>query len=92
MTGDVLSVLKNSLCTLYCRYKGVGGGLVKTPNVSPVKNNKVSPRAARSPSRSPVKGRTKSTGRLESAMQVANEERDFYKEEYLRLVSYHYWS
>ncbi|KAF6026416.1 CEP135 [Bugula neritina] len=68
-------------------YKGVGGGLVKTPNVSPVKNNKVSPRAARSPSRSPVKGRTKSTGRLESAMQVANEERDFYKEEYLRLKS-----
>jgi len=70
----------------------VGGGLVKTPNVSPVKNNKVSPRAARSPSRSPVKGRTKSTGRLESAVQVANEERDFYKEEYLRLVSYHDWS
>ena len=48
-------------------------------------------RASRSPTRTPQsqgKGRSKSTDRtLEAALRVANEEREFYKQEYLNLVS-----
>ena len=47
-------------------------------------------RAGRSPTRTPQsqsKGRSKSTDRtLEAALRVANEEREFYKQEYLNLV------
>ena len=59
--------------------------------MSPIKA-KSPARGGRSPTRSASKAgptsRAKSCDRLNAALQSANEERDFYKNEYHRLVSY----